>query len=283
MNPYRVALLALFVSGALVVVSAGATLDTNVDADADAAIGEDPHAPDTERANPPDAQSVVSANDTAENSSLGAELSSFMQSNTVEVGGAVETVMWTAAFDASQNRSRQVAMVERRTTELRSRLADLERREAELVAERDADNVSETAYKAKVSRLVGQIDALRSAINATSERAERVDAEEEALESLRTEAENLTGPAIAAVARNLTSVGDSERGPPVDRRTSVGGGDGAETATTGPSDPGSQTTADGTATEATVDTLPTDVTERVGSTADAATVAVDPAAPAIPA
>lgn len=268
MNPYRVALLALFVGGALVVVSAGATLDTNVDADADAAIGEGPHAPDTERANPPDAQSVVSANDTAENSSLGAELSSFMQSNTVEVGGAVETVMWTAAFDASQNRSRQVAMVERRTTELRSRLADLERREAELVAERDADNVSETAYKAKVSRLVGQIDALRSAINATSERAERVDAEEEALESLRTEAENLTGPAIAAVARNLTS---------------VGGGDGAETATTGPSDPGSQTTADGTATEATVDTLPTDVTERVGSTADAATVAVDPAVPAIPA
>ncbi|UPW01172.1 hypothetical protein M0R88_03485 [Halorussus gelatinilyticus] len=215
MSLYRVALVALFVvSGALVVaVPAGATASGPEATTAGAA------AP-TPGVGLADARPAVPAaaapNNTTANSSLGTDISSFMQSSAAEVGGAVETGMWTAAFNGTENQSVRVELVETRTSQLRKELADLRQRRAELVAQRKAGNISRTAYKAKMSRLVGEIDALRSAIDTTTNRAEQVNANVEALGNLRSETKNLTGPEIAAVARNVTGVGvgEGERGPP---------------------------------------------------------------------
>jgi hypothetical protein len=213
MTPYRAVLLALVVvGGALTAVPAGAT---SVGASDNAEATAEPLG---------NAGPTAAANDTTNNSSLGADISSFMQSSTAEVDGAVETGMWTAAFDTTENQSVRAQLLDRRTSELRTELTDLQQRKRELIAEREAGNITEVAYKAKVSRLVGEINALQSAIDTTSTRAEQTNASVESLDALRTESENLTGPEIASVARNTTGVGvdNGQGGPPAD----VGNGSG---------------------------------------------------------
>jgi hypothetical protein len=228
MTPYRAVLLALVVVGGVLTaavstsatgVALGASDDTEATVESIEDVGLTAAADETN-----DARPTATANDTANNSTLGADISSFMQTNAAEVDGAVETGMWTAAFNATENQSVRAKLVERRTSELRTELTDLQQRRRELLAEREEGNISEVAYKAKVSRLRGQINALRSAIDATSTRAEQTNASVESLDTLRSESENLTGPEIASVARNTTGVGvdNGQGGPPGD----VGNGSG---------------------------------------------------------
>lgn len=156
------------------------------------------------------------------NTSLGADISSFMQSSAAEISGAVETGMWSARFNATSNDSERRRLVDRRTDDLRAELNALQERRDELVAAREAGNISEAAYKAQIGQLVGRINALRSAINATEPKARQVNASVGAVESLEADAAELSGPAIAAVARNSSGVDtpkglgndDGERGPP---------------------------------------------------------------------
>ena len=210
MSAYRAALLALFVVGGTLVtaVPSGA-------APPHATVGE---VTATDEAVGVGSRATAVQNATANNSSLGADISSFMQSSVAEVDGVVETGMWTAAYNATDNRSVKVALVERQTEDLREQLAELRQRKAELVAERNASNVSDAAYKAKLGHLVGRVHALRTAINATASRAREVNANVAAVAELQTGADNLTGPEIAAVARNVTgvSVGNGPRGGPRD-------------------------------------------------------------------
>jgi len=222
MTPYRAVLLALVVVGGVLTAAVptsatGVALGANDDTEATGESIEDAGlTAATDETD--DARPTAAANDTANNSTLGAHISSFMQSNAAEVDGAVETGMWTAAFNATDNRSVRAELVERRTSELRTELTDLQQRKRELLAEREEGNISEVAYKAKVSRLRGQINALQSAIDATSTRAEQTNASVESLDTLRSGSENLTGPEIASVARNTTGVGvdNGQGGPPGD-------------------------------------------------------------------
>jgi hypothetical protein len=239
MSLYRAVLLALVVVGGALVatVPTGATTpatqETTHDAEATPEVAEPTRVGDGLTAARPTnatdaaatdtaAADTTATNDTTANSSLGTDISSFMQSSAAEVDGAVETGMWSAAFNDTDNQSVRVELVETKTTSLREELAELRQRRADLVTEREEGNLSQTAYKAKVSRLLGEIDALRSAIDATTNRAESVNANVETLGSLRSETDNLTGPEIAAVARNVTGVGNGERGPP----NGVGAGNG---------------------------------------------------------
>ncbi|UPV75095.1 hypothetical protein M0R89_03265 [Halorussus limi] len=227
MSPYRAVLLALFVvGGALSAAPVGATVHDGGEATPEIA------APTGDRVGLADARPIPAvsdastANNSTDNSSLGTDISSFMQSSAAEVDGAVETGMWSAAFNSTENRSVRVELVEKRTAELRKRLAQLRERRRELVAQREAGNLSETAYKAKVSRLLGEINSLQSAIDTTTKRAAEANANVEALGGLRTQAKNLTGPEIAAVAQNVTGVGDGRRGPPNGVGASAGNGNG---------------------------------------------------------
>lgn len=228
MSAHRAVLLALLVVGGSLATAAptGATLggsDDATDAVAAAAAG-------------PAAAQSADANET-ENASLGADISSFMQSSAAEIGGAVETGMWTESFNATENQSERRRLVERRTTDLRAELDDVRERKAELEAERESGNLSTAAYKAQVGQLVGRINALEAAINATEPRARQVNANVDAVEMLETDARNLTGPRVAAVARNTSGVGTP--GPP------EGVGDGDLPGTAGDAGP-SEEAANGT-------------------------------------
>jgi hypothetical protein len=233
MIPYRAVLLALVVIGGALTAAAVPTGATGVavgasdDGEATAESVED--AGLATPADATDARPTAAANDTTNNSTLGADISSFMQSNAAEIDGAVETGMWTAAFNATENQSMRAELVERRTSELREELADLQQRKRELVAEHEEGNITEVAYKAKISRLLGQINAFRSAIDATSARAEQTNVSVESLDTLRTESENLTGPEIASAARNTTGVGidNWQGGPPSEVGNDNGVGNGA--------------------------------------------------------
>lgn len=257
MSPYRAALLALVVVGGALVaaVPTGATNGVAETADAlggtdaiesqaDAPVDTD--APeDTEKRAEIGGGQATDDNESDDGSTLGADISSFMQSNVAQTDGAVETGMWSAAFNGTENRSVRERLVERRTGELRSELAELRDEKAELLAEREDGNISETAYKARMSRLAGQINALEASINATSSRAQQVGADPEELATLRTDAKNLSGPEVAAVARNVSGVGNGNgNGPPGDAGNGNAGdaGDGDGPGNGNADDAGNETT-----------------------------------------
>jgi hypothetical protein len=200
MSAHRAVLLALLVVGSSLAVAAPAGAAPEVSAGPS----------DSATAGAPAVQSDP-GNESA-NASLGADISSFMQSSAAEMSGAVETGMWSASFNATENESKRRRLVERRTGELRADLADLRERKAELEAEREAGNLSAAAYKAQVGQLIGRINALRSAINATAPRARQANTDVDAVAMLETDVRNLAGPSIASVARNSSGVG--VRGPP---------------------------------------------------------------------
>lgn len=219
MSAHRAVLLVLLVVGGSLAAAAPTSAMVDSTEQSDAVESGDAAATDTADAPATDARfAAAQSNDSAaqndsENSSLGGDISSFMQSSAAEIDGAVETGMWSAEFNATSDRSRQQRLVERRTDELRTELNDLQERREALVAERDAGNVSDAAYKARIGQLLGRINALKSAINATEPRARQVDTNVDALQMLESDAQNLTGPEIAAVARNTTGVGNGN-GPP---------------------------------------------------------------------
>jgi len=219
MSAYRAVLLALLVVGSSLAVAAPSSATPEASADA-----ADADAVGSTTAGEPAAQSDAGGEDESENgsahASLGADISSFMQSSAAEMSGAVETGMWSASFNATENESERRVLVERRTGELRTELAELRDRKADLEAEREAGNLSGAAYKAQVGQLVGRINALQSAINATTPRARQANANVDAVTTLKTDARNLTGPGIASVARNTPGVGVP--GPPDGVRGSAG-------------------------------------------------------------
>mgnify|MGYP000276436894 CR=1 FL=1 len=222
MSAFRAVLLALLVVGTGVVVFAtGATADDVPTATAEATL-----------------DATAAQNESANGSSLGADISSFMQSSAAEADGAVETGMWSAAYDATENRSVRVELVERRTDDLRSDVAELRDRRQELANAHEAGELSDAAYRARVGRILGQINALDAALDATETRAREVNASVENVTALRGQTEELAGPEIAAVARNLSGVGAGERGPPLGVSNGTGPGDGNGVGDGGPSDPG---------------------------------------------
>lgn len=222
MSAYRAVLLALLVVGSVfaVTVPAGAVAGT----DASPASSQLPASPQPSTPPVENVQTEQSENDSA-NASLGVDISSFMQSSAAEIGGAVESGMWTAEFNGTQNQSVQIRLVERRTQELRSELQTLQQQRDQLIAQHEAGEISETRYKAKISNLLGRINALQSAINTTAPRARQVGADVSQYQSMREQAKNLSGPEISAIARNTSGVGlgTARRGPPENAAAATNG------------------------------------------------------------
>lgn len=156
------------------------------------------------------------ANDTNESGGeFGAAISSFMQASAAETRGSVDTGMWVAEF-ARSNASERPEMVTNRVGVLDRRLERLEAERAELLNASDGNVTVEE--RAKASRLAARIDALRDAINRTAEAAESTGVNATRLDELRTNARNLSGPEVAALARDLAGQrGPAARGQPGDR------------------------------------------------------------------
>ncbi|MEF8871031.1 MAG: hypothetical protein V5A41_05325 [Haloarculaceae archaeon] len=141
-----------------------------------------------------------------ENSSFGEQLSAFMQTSAVDANTTVETGMWNAGVNASAEPEREVT---NRTAQLERERQQLERKVTQLQEKRD--RLPKVAYTAQASALRERIRSLQERINGTERTAQRVGINASALDRLRTQTANMSGPAVSAVARNIT---DAPRGPP---------------------------------------------------------------------
>lgn len=143
-------------------------------------------------------------------SNLGAQVSSFAQASAADANTSVDTGMWEAGVNDSDN---PAAAVDNRTNALFDRLERLQERSDDLEAKRDNGTINEQAYEARASAIRSQIANVEYKINHTEQTASNVGVgvDETKLNELRSNAANMTGPEVSALARNIT---DAPRGPP---------------------------------------------------------------------
>ena len=156
------------------------------------------------------------ATNATNDSSMGAEISAFMQSSASEADGAVEDGMFEAEYDERTDDDR-ATLVEHRTGDLQADLAELRERRQELRENRD--EMSEVEYRARMSRLVSDIRSLERSVDRTEPLAEAAGVNTTALRSIRNNASELSGQEVAELARQLSVVPDDrpDRGPDGDR------------------------------------------------------------------
>jgi polyhydroxyalkanoate synthesis regulator phasin len=145
---------------------------------------------------------------------VGTQMSSFMQTSTASATSAVEDGMFEAEYEAADNRT---VVVDRRADRIERQIADLQERK-QRIAEREGQ-MSEVAYNAQMSRIAGEIEALERQINATKSKAEAVGAGASRFDRLNENVSSLRGPRVAEAAKTVPG-----RGPPGD---TPGGQDGA--------------------------------------------------------
>lgn len=151
---------------------------------------------------------------TSEPPTFGAVVSSFMQTSAADAENEVEDGIFEAKFDRS-NASERARLVRQRATQLGDRIAELREERTALL---DSENVT-VRERAQAARLAAQSDGLTESISQTENAAQRADValDRTALDELRTEARNLTGPEVADLARGLVDKERPPRGPPSDR------------------------------------------------------------------
>lgn len=159
---------------------------------------------------------AVSAQSDATNatndSSMGAEISAFMQSSAAEADGAVEDGMFEAEYD--ERPDDRAALVRNRTGELQADLAELRERRQELQENRD--EMSDVEYRARMSRLVSDVRSLERSVDRTEPLAEDAGVNTTTLRTIRNNASELSGQEVAELARQMSVVPD-DRGPDGDR------------------------------------------------------------------
>lgn len=155
-------------------------------------------------------QALVADNESNESNgtSIGTEVSSFMASSSESTNGSVDRGLFDASYNDTNDTERD-DLVRNRTDELEARLAELREQKRQLKANKG--NMSDVAYKARMSSLVTRIHELEAAINDTERKARETGVDTAQLEKLRAATGNLSGPEIARIARNLSGV---TPGPP---------------------------------------------------------------------
>lgn len=146
------------------------------------------------------AQSDNESNET----SVGAKVSSFMQTSTVNASGEVDSGMFEAEYETADNRT---AVVDRRADDIEQRIAELREQKRRLV-ERE-DELNPVAYNARMSRLAGEIESLERQIDETRPRAEDAGVDPARFDGLRNNVSELRGPKVDAATETIPG-----RGPP---------------------------------------------------------------------
>lgn len=144
-----------------------------------------------------------------ESSSMGANVSAFMQSSDAATDSSVESSLFENSYDHS-NADRQHVVVENRIDQLEERYEALEAEKAALGEERG--NLSETAYEARMTSLTVQLASLDRAIDGAEHRANETGVDTDRLAELRANASELSGPEVAEIASELAGV--DPPGPP---------------------------------------------------------------------
>ncbi len=181
----------------------------------------------------PDDAPTDNATATANTSSFGAEVSSFMQASTAEAEGELDEHMFGAAISRADTQEERRALIDSRHQELQQRHAELTHQRSAI--SHDAPGVRDYAIATRVSVGANQLE---HSINGTEQAAEQAGLDTDDLNELRTNASEMRGQDVAALARGLTAGPNSgddhsaadRRGPPDDRPQ----GDSTNESNTGP-------------------------------------------------
>ncbi len=192
-----------------------------------------------------------------DNSTLGEEISSFMQVSTSQAEGSVNTGLWVARFNQTKNKSAQQALVRHHVDDMQTQLSKLQKKKQNLVTAYKHDRISRLKYQAEMSNLIGEISSVRYSINATRPRAVTVGARVDKLNKLDKQARTAGGPEAQEVAKSIHSVRlDGEnadnitRGPGTGNQNGSGKQNGTGDGSLGES--GGVSLGNGTATNGTV-------------------------------
>jgi hypothetical protein len=164
-------------------------------------------------------------------------------------GAEVESEVGARAFGqrvaAAASNGSKAAIVAGEVNDSRERLETLRDRLAELKDARESGNISEGRYRAETARVAAEIGAVERRLEQSNETASSLPAavrensgiNTSSIERLRTEARNLSGPEVAAIARSIggdrsgRGLGDNT-GPP--GRSGNASGSGGPPGDTGP-------------------------------------------------
>lgn len=192
----------------------------------------------------------------ATNVTPGQRLAAVVGVGQAEFEGEVDLRAYGVEYAMAQSNASKAEVVHERIEAARERFQALEQRQERLQAARANGSISEGEFQARMTELTAESEAVRQVANASEARANALpaDALEEAgvnvsaIQTLRQDAAELTGPEVAAIARSIA--GDNPgravgQGPPVEF-----GAHGEDRPGAGMADPGGNATSpDGNVTD----------------------------------
>ncbi|WP_256288993.1 hypothetical protein [Halobellus inordinatus] len=199
---------------------------------------------DTNDTATPDGDSTSTADDTASESNgsgvaPGAKLAGVVAVQGAEIDGEVASRAFGQRVAAAATNDSKAAVVAAELNTSQERLEALRTRLAELEQARASGNVSQGRYNARAAQLTAEINAVERQLEQSNETASALPKqvrEENGIntsniERLRTEARNLSGPEVAAAAREIAGensgrgLGDAEDVPGLSGETPGQSGD----------------------------------------------------------
>lgn len=158
----------------------------------------------------------------------GARLSGVVAVQGAEVDGELDGRAFGIAIARANSDAAKAAVVADEVGELERRLADLRERKRTLDAARENGTISEARYRAELAGLSARTAAVAGQLNRTQAASADLPAallaergvNASAIEHLRADARNLSGPEVAAVARSIAgpnpgrSLTNADDGPP---------------------------------------------------------------------
>ncbi|WP_191967114.1 MULTISPECIES: hypothetical protein [Haloferax] len=159
----------------------------------------------------PAADNDTAANSTANATPPGQKLAGVIGVQGSETDGELERRTFETRFQKANSNASKAAVVAGQVETVRDRLTELEQQRDQLQAARENGSLSEGAYRVKMTRTVANIERTKSMLNRTADAASSVPAEDlrangvetAELDRLRESANELAGPDVAAIARDL--------------------------------------------------------------------------------
>ncbi|PSP62790.1 hypothetical protein BRC77_08845, partial [Halobacteriales archaeon QH_8_64_26] len=170
---------------------------------------------------------TVNETDTRRNGSLAGEISSFMQITAASSEGAIDSGMWRAELNDTENASERARMIASRIEYLKEWETEIEDETTTLQADRN--NNTSVSYVARASRLAARIEAFRTAVNQTAAVAAAENASRTEVNRLKNASANLTGSDLPAVDEKVST------GPAISTTPTGSTGSAAPNATPSPS------------------------------------------------
>ena len=177
-------------------------------------------------------------NSTADEPAPGARLAGSVATHQEEIQGEIQHRSFGLEIAAAATNESKAAVLNRTQAQLESRLTELEQEKAQLEGALENGTISESQYQVRMSALVAKTSNLERMANSSTQTADGLSNQTlvatgvnvTALQHIRTQAQNMTGPETAAMARQIAgnSVGTPMRPHQEMPRSPHGGMSGAQ-------------------------------------------------------